>query len=1210
MRIFCPAMWLRCPSLCLPRGTSPGIPRCRPLGPASPTVALGTGGAGSALPLPCLRQVRGTGSRPAAFSSGRESPGSQALRVLLDDVRDPAGADGAAAFPDREPQSFFHGDRLDEVDLHLRVVTRQHHLGALGQVHDAGHVRGAEVELRPVVVEERGVPPALVLAQDVDLRVELGVRGVGAGLDDDLAALNVLALGTAEQQPRVVPGQALVEDLVEHLHAGDDRLGRLLLDPDDLDFLTGVNLAALDPAGHHGAAAGDREDILDRHQERLLDVPDRLGDAGIAGGHQLDDLLAPLGVTFERLESGDPDHRQVVAGVVLVAEQLADLKLDEFEDLLVVDHVGLVERDHNVRHADLAGQQHVLAGLRHRAVGGGDHQDRAVHLGRAGDHVLDVVRVSRAVDMRVVALLGLVLDVRDRDGDAALPLFLRVVDLVERREGIDVRELVVQHPGNRRGQRRLAMVDVPDGADVDVRLRPLELGLPHWCLLVAIVPHRGGARRSRGAPSASRHACYWLLASGFGDDLLGDAGRHLRIRIELHAVVRPALCPAAQVTYVTEHLGQRHGCLDDPDPAAFLHGLHLATAAVQVADDLTHVVLGGSHLDGHDGLKQHRVGVAGRLLEGHRSGDLEGQLGGVHFMVGTVGQGDLQVDHGVAGQHAELGRFLAARVHRGDVLPRDLAAMDLVLELVAAAVAAGRLQVDDHLGVLPGAAGLLLVRVLDLLGLPPDGLPVGDLRPADVGLDPELPAHPLHQHLKVQLAHPGDDGLAGFLVGPDLEGRVLLGQPLDRDAELVLVALGPRLDRDVDHRRGEGHRLEDHLLGLVTERVAGRGVLQAHHGDDLPGDRGRALLALVRVHLVDLADPLLAALRRVLHRGAGLEGARVDPDIGQLAEVLVGHDLEGERGERRGRIGIPLDDRVLVVDGVALDRRDVNRARQVVHDRVQHGLDALVLERAAAHHRRDGAGDGGPPDRRDQGLLIRLGAIEVQLHHLLVVLGDPLHQDVPPLAGRLQVMVRDRDGLVGVALAVARPEHRLHPDQVDDAAEVGLDAPRQLDHQRRGAEPIGDHLHAAVEFSPDPVHLVHEADPRHAVAIRLPPDSLGLGLHAGHAVEDRNGAVEHAQRPLDLDREVHVAGSIDQVDRVIPPDAGRGSRGDRDAPLLLLLHPVHRGGALVDLAELVADAGIEQDPLGGRRFARVDMRHDPDVAETGQFQGGLGGGHC
>ena len=60
---------------------------------------------------------------------------------------------------------------------------------------------------------------------------------------------------------------------------------------------------------------------------------------------------------------------RVVAGELVLVEQLADLELDELEELLVVDHVGLVERDHDGGHADLAGQQHVLTGLGHRAVG-------------------------------------------------------------------------------------------------------------------------------------------------------------------------------------------------------------------------------------------------------------------------------------------------------------------------------------------------------------------------------------------------------------------------------------------------------------------------------------------------------------------------------------------------------------------------------------------------------------------------------------------------------------------------------------------------------------------------------------------------------------------------------------------------------------------------------------------------------------------------
>ena len=92
-------------------------------------------------------------------------------------------------------------------------------------------------------------------------------------------------------------------------------------------------------------------------------------------------------------------------GVVEVAlgKLLADFELDQLEQLGIVDLVDLVQVDDHGRNADLLGEQDVLLGLRHRAVGGRHDQDRAVHLGGAGDHVLHIIGVARAIDVRIVA---------------------------------------------------------------------------------------------------------------------------------------------------------------------------------------------------------------------------------------------------------------------------------------------------------------------------------------------------------------------------------------------------------------------------------------------------------------------------------------------------------------------------------------------------------------------------------------------------------------------------------------------------------------------------------------------------------------------------------------------------------------------------------------------------------------------------------------
>ena len=85
----------------------------------------------------------------------------------------------------------------------------------------------------------------------------------------------------------------------------------------------------------------------------------------------------------------------VVARELVLRQQLAHLHLDQIQQLRVVDHVALVQEHHDVGNADLARQQDVLARLRHRAVDRRHHQDRAVHLRRARDHVLHVVGVAR-----------------------------------------------------------------------------------------------------------------------------------------------------------------------------------------------------------------------------------------------------------------------------------------------------------------------------------------------------------------------------------------------------------------------------------------------------------------------------------------------------------------------------------------------------------------------------------------------------------------------------------------------------------------------------------------------------------------------------------------------------------------------------------------------------------------------------------------------
>jgi len=83
--------------------------------------------------------------------------------------------------------------------------------------------------------------------------------------------------------------------------------------------------------------------------------------------------------------------------------------LDELEQFGVVHHVAFVQEHDDVGDTDLARQQDVLAGLGHGAVCSGANKNSAVHLGGTGNHVFDVVGVSGAVHVSVVAAVKVVL---------------------------------------------------------------------------------------------------------------------------------------------------------------------------------------------------------------------------------------------------------------------------------------------------------------------------------------------------------------------------------------------------------------------------------------------------------------------------------------------------------------------------------------------------------------------------------------------------------------------------------------------------------------------------------------------------------------------------------------------------------------------------------------------------------------------------------
>ena len=225
-----------------------------------------------------------------------------------------------------------------------------------------------------------------------------------------------------------------------------------------------------------------------------------------------------------------------------------------------------------------------------------------------------------------------------------------------------------------------------------------------------------------------------------------------------------------------------------------------------------------------------------------------------------------------------------------------------------------RLERQHDVTVLALAARLANELAFDVGGGLADGFAVGHLRLADVGFHAELALHAVDDDFQVQFAHAGDDGLARLFIGAQTEGRVFLGQTAQGDTHLFLVGLGLGLDGLRDHGLREDHLFQrDDAVGIAQGFARGD-VLQAHAGGDVAGQNFRDFFTLVGVHLQDPADALFLAADRVVDAGARLQNTGVHAHEGQLTDVGVGHQLEGQGGKLLAVVG-PTDDGLVVFVG-------------------------------------------------------------------------------------------------------------------------------------------------------------------------------------------------------------------------------------------------------------------------------------------------------
>src|SRR3990167_10421829 len=81
-----------------------------------------------------------------------------------------------------------------------------------------------------------------------------------------------------------------------------------------------------------------------------------------------------------------------------------------------------------------------------------------------------------------------------------------------------------------------------------------------------------------------------------------------------------------------------------------------------------------------------------------------------------------------------------------------------------------------------------------------DGLFVGDLGFANVGLYLKLALHAIYHDFEMKLSHTRDNRLPSLYIRSDLECRIFFREALERNTHLFLVGFGTRLNTKRYHR--------------------------------------------------------------------------------------------------------------------------------------------------------------------------------------------------------------------------------------------------------------------------------------------------------------------------------------------------------------------------------------------------------------------------
>ncbi|CCJ99810.1 hypothetical protein BN130_2534 [Cronobacter malonaticus 507] len=573
-------------------------------------------------------------------------------------------------------------------------------------------------------------------------------------------------------------------------------------------------------------------------------------------------------------------------------------------------------------------------------------------------------------------------------------------------------------------------------------------------------------------------------------------------------------------------------------------------------------------------------------------------------MVRTEVQTDTDVYYRVTCQRTRLQLLLDAFINGRDVFARNHTTFDVVDELVTFRVRARlqRVHVDHNVTVLTATTRLLSMFTFNVGNFAANRFAVSNLRFTYVSFNVELTLHTVNDDVEVQLTHTSDDGLVRFFVSPYAERRVFFSQTAQSQTHFFLVSFGFRFNRDRDYRLRELHALQNDRVIRVTQSVTSGHVFQTDCRSDVARANFFDLFTFVSVHLYDTTETLTCGFHGVQDGITRVNHTRVHAEERQVTNERVGSDFERQCRERLFIASVTLSRSIFTVVQDTVDRRYVNRGWQVINYRIQHRLYAFVFERRTAGYQDDFVVQNALTQSFFDLFFSQFFTAQVFLHQLFRSFSSGFDQVLVPFVSQVLHVSRDIFVFEGYALVCIVPVDGFHFHQVNNTGETFFSTNRQLQRNRVRAQTGFDLTNNFQEVRAHAVHFVNERNTRNFVFVSLTPYGFRLRLNTTNCAVNHYRTVKDTHGTFYFDGEVNVPRGVDDVDTVrfillshTRPECGSRSGGNGNTTLLLLFHPVHSCGAVMNFTDFVVYTGVEQNTFGSSGFTGVDVRTDTDV---------------